>query len=94
MFDLNEYRTIETESRRGAIEPYFTVALEHDMSTHRHGRTALEGTAGAGVVADLLPVPPSGCAVVLIFDHVFYYASAILHPQPNAEPDTSARDPS
>ena len=67
IFDLNEDRTIETEPCRGAVDPHFTVTFEHDMSTHRDGRTALEGAASAGIVADLLPVPSGSCTVVL--DH-------------------------
>lgn len=65
ILELNEDRTIEPEPCSSAVEPHFTVPLEHDTGTHRDRRTVLVRAAGAGSVADLLPVTPGGCAVVL-----------------------------
>ena len=66
VLDLNVDRTIETEPRRGAVEPHFTVPLEHDTRTGRDGWATLERTASASIVADLLPITPGRCAVVRI----------------------------
>lgn len=65
VLELNEDRTIETEPGRRAVEPHRTVPFEHDTCTDWHRRTVPMRTAGAGIVADLLPVAPGRGAVVL-----------------------------
>jgi len=63
--ELNEDHNIEPETGRDSVEPHFAVVFEHDAGANRDGRAIPEQPSSVGSVADLLPLTPCGCAVVV-----------------------------